>query len=138
MEALGLAASVITILHVLHKTLGLINDVKGAPKDHARCAIELSNLHNLLLHLRYRLEEGDIDASWYSAFRALTTENGPFDQFKEDLELLQGNLTNTGSLSDKFAKGLVWKYKKVEVDRMLERIARLKILISVALQMDHL
>lgn len=137
MDPLSATASIIAILQLSNKVVGYLNDVKDASKDRARCAIEASSLHNLLLSLRFRLEEGSGDTPWYTAVRALAVQNGPLDQFKQALELLQNKLTDGGILK-KAGGALVWRFKKEEIDRILDRIVRLKTLVGIALQMDDL
>jgi hypothetical protein len=93
MDPLSVTASIAALLQLSNKVIGYLNDVNDAPKDRAKCAIEASNAHSLLTNLRYRLEEGNVDTPWFTAIRALAIENGPLDQFKGSLELLQDKLT---------------------------------------------
>ncbi|CAN9326560.1 unnamed protein product [Alternaria alternata] len=137
MDPLSATASVIAILQLSAKVLSYLNDVKDTSKGRAQCAIEASNLHNLLTNLRFRLEEGHGRQSWFSAVQALAVENGPLDQFKQALETLQAKMTG-GSRLEKVKEALVWKLKKEEVDAILARMERLKTLVEIALQMDHL
>ncbi|KAH8728164.1 ankyrin repeat domain-containing protein [Phaeosphaeriaceae sp. PMI808] len=136
MDPLSVAASIIAILQLSAKVLAYLNDVKDASKGHAQCAIEASNLHNLLTNLRFRLEEGHTHQPWFDAVRALAVENGPLDQFKQALETLQTKITDGGRLK-KIGGALIWKFKKEEVDDILARMERLKTLIEIALRMDH-
>jgi hypothetical protein len=137
MDPLSVTASVIGILQLSAKVLAYLNDVKDCPKDCAQCAIETSNLYNLLFNLRVRVEEGDSEKPWYTAVRALAVENGPLDQFKQALEMLQTKMTDGGRLK-KAGEALMWKFKKEEVASILDRMERLKTLVEIALQMDHL
>ncbi|OAG02463.1 uncharacterized protein CC84DRAFT_1022712 [Paraphaeosphaeria sporulosa] len=137
MDPLSVTASIIAVLQLSAKVLGYLNDVNNASKDRANCAVEASNVHSLLLSLRFRLEEGSADAPWYTAVRALGVENGPLDQFKQALEALQTKMTDGGRLK-KAGEALVWKFKKEEITSILDRIERLKTLVEIALQIDHL
>jgi hypothetical protein len=137
MDPLSGTGSIIAVLQLSAKVLGYLNDVKDASKDRAKCAVEASNIHSLLFNLRFRLEEGSADAPWYTAVRALGVENGPLDQFKQALEALQTKITDGGRLLGA-GKALVWKFKKEEITGILDRIERLKTLVGIALQMDHL
>jgi hypothetical protein len=138
MDPLSVTASIISVLQLSNKVIGYLNDVKDAPKDRAKCAIEASNLHSLLTNLRFRLEGGDVEASWFTAVRALAVENGPLDQFKGALGLLQDKLIiDRGSLGQ-VGTSLIWKFRKDEVEHILQCIERLKALVGIALQMDHL
>lgn len=137
MDPLSFTASVIAVLQLSSKVVGYLTDVNDASKERAKCAVEASNIHSLLLNLRFRLEEGSADASWYTAIRALAVENGPLDQFKQALELLQTKMTDRGRVK-KAREALLWKFKKEEVADILNRMERLKSTVEIALQMDHL
>ncbi|KAF1952740.1 hypothetical protein CC80DRAFT_169745 [Byssothecium circinans] len=136
MDPLSATASVIAVLQLSGKVVGYLTDVKDASKERARCAVEASNLHSLLLNLRFRLEEGNADTSWYTAVRALAVKDGPLDQFKQALELLQNKMTDGGRLK-KAGEALLWKFKKEEVFSILDQMERLKSMVEIALQMDH-
>jgi hypothetical protein len=142
MDPLSITASIIAVLQLTTKVLSYLNDVKDAPKDRMQCAIETSNVYNLLLNLRFRLEEstsrqGSSVEPWYTAVRALAVEEGPFDQFKSALHELQAKLTDGGRLK-KARDALTWNVDKREFDKIFGRIERLKSLVEIALKMDHL
>ncbi|KAF2804420.1 uncharacterized protein BDZ99DRAFT_491208 [Mytilinidion resinicola] len=126
MDPLSATASIIAILQLSAKVLEYLNDVKDASKDRAQCTIEVSNLQTLLFSLQL----------WYTAVQALAVENGPLDQFKQALVTLQTKMTEGGRLK-KAGEALIWKFKKEEIASILARIERLKLLIEIALQMDH-
>ncbi|KAL9080321.1 MAG: hypothetical protein Q9157_000908 [Trypethelium eluteriae] len=137
MDPFSITASVIATLQLSSRVLGYLNEVKDTSKDRAICAVEAANLYSLLTTLRFRLEEGDSSTPWYTAARNLATENGPLDQFKEALEQLQSKMTGRGNIGQT-GNALVWRFKKEEIASIVSRMERLKTLIEVALQMDHL
>jgi hypothetical protein len=137
MDPLSVAASIIAVLQLSNKIIGYFNDVKDSSKERVKCALEASNLYSLLLNLRFRVEEGTADKEWYTAVRALTVENGPLDQFKEALETLRSKITDGGRLKH-VSDALLWKFRKEEAASILSQIERLKSLVEIALQMDHL
>ncbi|KAK2792301.1 hypothetical protein FQN52_003778 [Onygenales sp. PD_12] len=136
MDPLSITASIIAILQLTSKTIEYLNDVKDAPKDRAQCAIEASNLYNLLTTLRYRLDEGDSHEPWYGEIRALSVKDGPFDQYKLTLEQLQAKILK-GRGMNKMGYYLMWKLIKEDVTDLMARIERLKSLVQIALEMDH-
>ncbi|KAH8727407.1 ankyrin repeat domain-containing protein [Phaeosphaeriaceae sp. PMI808] len=136
MDPLSVTASIIAILQLSSKVVGYLTNVKDASRERATCAVEVSNLHSLLLNLRFNLEEGNANTPWHTAIRALAVENGPLDQFKQALEALQTKMTDRGRLR-KAEDILIWKFQKEEVDGILSRIERLKTLVEIALQRDH-
>lgn len=138
MDPLSVTASIISVLHLSSKVVLYLTDVKDASKERARCAIEASNLHSLLLNLRFRLEEGTANATpWYKAVQDLAVQNGPLEQFKRALETLDSKMTDGGRLR-RAGEALVWKFKKEEITSILDHMERLKSLVEIALQMDHL
>jgi hypothetical protein len=142
MDPLSIVASIFAVLQLIVKVLTYLNDVKDAPEDLKQCAIEMSDVYNLLLKLRFRLEEGlstqgSSTAPWYTAVRTLAVEQGPLDQFKAALETIQTKLTD-GGRREKARYTLMWKFEKDEIVSILSRIERLKRLLAITLQMDHL
>jgi hypothetical protein len=137
MVPLSISASVIAVLQLTGEVIKYLHDVKDAPKECRQCTIEASNLYNLLTNLRYRLEDATGDDPWYTALKALNVEDGPFDQYRQALEQLLSRVTIQDGLQ-KIRKRLLWKFSKAEVASILARIERLKSLVSIALEMDHL
>jgi hypothetical protein len=137
MDPLSVTASIIAILQLTTEVIKYFNDVKDAPKDRARFAIEASNLSSLLVGLRYRLEEGRSNEAWYKEVNLLGVQDGPLDQYKHALEKLQHKVQSGTGLA-KIGNALVWKFSKEEVASIVSRIERLKSLVQIALEMDHL
>ncbi|KAF2678029.1 hypothetical protein K458DRAFT_143201 [Lentithecium fluviatile CBS 122367] len=96
MDPLSVTASIIAILQLSSKVVGYLTNVKDALRESTTCAVEVSNLHSLLLNLRFHLEEGNANTLWHTAVQALAVENGPLDQFKQALETLQTKMTDRG------------------------------------------
>jgi hypothetical protein len=137
MDGLSAVASVIAVLQLTVAVIGYLNDVKNAPKECQQCTIEASNLRSLLINLRYRLEQGQAGDPWFVAIRALNIENGPFDQYKQALEQLLSMVEIQDGVQ-KFKRRLLWKFRKEEVASILARMERLKSLVNIALEDDHL
>ena len=137
MDPLSVTTSVITILELSFKVVGYLHNVKNASKDHVECFVETSNLCSLLFSLISHLEGEDTTKPWYTAVRGLTVTNGPLDQFRQGMGILQANMTDGGRL-EKASKALVWKFKKDEIKEILGRMDRLKQLVMIALQRDYL
>jgi hypothetical protein len=137
MDPLSVTASIIAVLQLTSKVIEYLNGIKDAPRDRAQCAIEASNLYNLLTTLRYRLEEGTSNEPWYAEVQTLSVKNGPLDQYGIALEQLQAKITRERILK-KVGHFLQWKSIKEEVMEIMARIERLKMLVQIALEMDHL
>jgi hypothetical protein len=137
MDGLSVAASIIAVLQLTGAVIGYLNDVKDAPKECQQCTIEASNIQNLLINLRYRLEQGQAGHPWFTAVRALNIENGPLDQYKQALEQLRSRVEIQDGVQ-KVKRRLLWKFSKEEVASILARMERLNSLVNIALEMDHL
>jgi hypothetical protein len=64
-------------------------------------------------------------------------QDGPLDQYKHALEKLPLKVQSGKGLA-KIGNALVWKFSKEEVASVVSRIERLKSLVQIALEMDHL
>lgn len=137
MDGLSAAASIIAVLQLTGKVITYLNDVKDAPKQCQQCTIEASNLQNLLINLRYRLEQAQASDPWFTALRALTVKNGPLDQYKQALEQLLSKV-EIHHVGQEIRRRLFWTFSKAEVADILKRMERLKSLVNIALEMDHL
>jgi hypothetical protein len=137
MDPLSVTAGVIAILQLTGELIKYLNDIKDAPKECQQCTIETSNLQNLLINLRYRLEQGQSGDPWFTAVRALNVANGPLDQYRQALRQLQSKVEKQKGAQE-VKRRLLWKFDKAEVASILARIERLKSLVTIALEMDHL
>ena len=140
MDPLSVTASIIAILQVTATLVNYANDVKDAPKDRARFAMEASSLSSLLLNLRYQIADEECEKSneaWTREVTLLDVPGGPLDQYRHALEKLQLKIVSGKGLV-KIGDALWWRFTKEEVMSILLRIERLKSLIQIALQMDHL
>jgi hypothetical protein len=137
MDGLSDVASIIAALQLTGAVIGYLNDVKDAPKECQQCTIEASNIQNLLINLRYRLEQGQASDLWFTAVRALNIENGPLDQYKQALEQLRSRVEIQDGVQ-KVKRRLLWRFSKEEVASILARMERLNSLVNIALEMDHL
>ncbi|KFZ16979.1 hypothetical protein V502_04810, partial [Pseudogymnoascus sp. VKM F-4520 (FW-2644)] len=138
MDPLSVTASIIAIVQLTGVIIGYLNDVKDSSTDRKQCALEISNVSNLLVALIYRLDEASSDSGWYTEVQALSAASGPIDQYRSALEQLQSKFTSTASSGlKKIGSALTWKFNKEEVTNILMRIERLKSLTQIALEMDH-
>ncbi|OBT85043.1 hypothetical protein VE02_07148 [Pseudogymnoascus sp. 03VT05] len=137
MDPLSITASIIAIVQLTGVIIGCLNDLKDTSKDRAQCAIEISNVSNLLVTLMYRLDEVSSNDTWYGEVQALAAVNGPIDQYRSALEQLKSKFTSSASSRTKIGGALSWKFSKEEVANILMRIERLKSLTQIALEMDH-
>lgn len=140
MDPLSITASIIAVMQLTSTLLTYLNSVKDAPKERAHCAIEVSNLYNLLTVLRYRVEDSESNEPWHNALRVLTVltvHGGPLDQYRHSLDKILEK-TSGSSGGRKLENSLLWSFRRDDVKELLGRLERLKTIISIALEMDHL
>ena len=137
MDGLSVAASVVAVLQLTGEVIDYLKDVKNAPRDCQQCCSEASNLHGLLINLLYYLNQRRTGDTWYTTFRALNVQNGPLDQYRQALVLLQSKVESRHGIQ-KVKSQLLWKFNKEEATSILARMERLKSLVSIALEMDHM
>lgn len=130
----GLLAAVVQLIDVTSEVVKYFNDVKDAPKDRAKLAREAVGLLALFMDLRYRIEETTSTDPWFTGLRSLGGERGPLMEFKSAMEKIADKLAPTSSVM----RALRWTLDKRETDAILSKIERLKTLIGLALQKDHL
>jgi hypothetical protein len=137
MDPLSITASIIAIVQLTSKVIVYLEDVKSASKDRDQCAIEVSNLSAFLTKLRYRLKEGASNELWNAEVQKLGEKDGILDQYKLALEQLHAAIISRRG-TKKAAHLIRWSWIKKEVEVILARIERLKPLVHIALEMDHL
>ena len=135
--AVSLVASIVQLIDITAKTLQYLNDVEDAPKERARLAQEATGLLSLFTDLRYRVEEVKSTDPWFVGLRSLAGDGGPLDQFKSTMEDLADKLVPRKGIK-RIGIALRWTLDKKDVDASFSIIERLKTLISLALQTDHL
>ena len=136
-SVVGFVAAVIQLIEVTSKVVSYFNDVKDAPKDRAKLAREAAGLLLLFTDLRYRMEETAPTDPWSTGLRSLGGKGGPLMEYKSAMEDIAGKLAPATS-GVNLRRALRWTLDKKEIDTILLRIERLKTLVGLALQKDHL
>lgn len=129
----GFVASVVQLIDITSKAVSYFNDVKNAPKERAKLAIETTSLLALFTDLRYRVEETTSTDPWFAGLRSL---GGPLMEFNKAMIDVADKLTPATSGIN--LRRVLWTLDKKEIDAILSKIERLKTLIGLALQKDHL
>lgn len=137
-EALGVAASIIAVLQLSGVVINYLKDVKDASKDCQNILLEIGSTRCLLQVLNDLIAGSNTQESYLAAARSLAVQHGPLDQFRSALERLSEKLITPGNSFAKTAKVLTWTLKKYDVKELLSTIERIKSLLSLALQNDHL
>jgi hypothetical protein len=137
MDGLSVAASIIAVWQLTSQVITYLNDVKDAPKECRNCMVEVSESNALLFKLNLRLSESSSEGLWYAEVQALAVKDGALDKYKLALEHLLAKIEPKNKMR-KLANVLMWNFVKEEVASILARTERLKTLVSIALEMDHL
>ena len=132
-----MTASIIAILQLTSTLTNYINNVRKATAEQAKVAVEASNLFSLLTSMRFRVEGTRSDDPWFNQVKMLGTNNGPLDQLRETLEEMVERISSSRK-RDQIKSALMWKFTKSQVDEALQRMERLKSLITCALANDLL
>lgn len=132
-----MTVSITAVLQLSRTIISYLIDVRDAIEDRMKFAMELSALNSLLDVLYSRVQESKSGHPWFTTVRELGVENGPLNQLKSDLARLASKL-EPGKGLKKVERMLTWKFDKTEVVDILNKIERLKTLISFALSNDIL
>jgi hypothetical protein len=133
----GLVASVVQLIDTTLQVIQYANEVKDSSADRARFGVEASSLLSLLMSLRYNLEQATADDAWFSGIRSIGVKDGPIDQLKEALEAMSKKLRPQRGLQ-KLGNKLIWPLEKKELGAILQKIERMKTMISLAYNRDTL
>ncbi|PSN59029.1 hypothetical protein BS50DRAFT_509258 [Corynespora cassiicola Philippines] len=136
MDPLSVTASIIAVGQATVKIVECLHNVKDASTDRSQFTTEASNLSTLLATLLFRIDENS-NEPWHVEVRQLGEKDGPVHQYRVALEQLKDKISGEHGIR-KMTKTLLWKYIKEDVKDILSRIERLKSLVQIALQMDHL
>ena len=130
MEAVGLASAIVSLVEFAHITVKYLKDVKEAPGECNELFNELSDLTHCLSDVKPLIEKATEDDPWLVTMQTLS---GPFAR----LEMTLDDLKNELELTSSGMKRLLWKFKKESVEDALKEIERIKSLMIVAVQRDH-
>lgn len=114
-----------------------VKEAKDASDERKKFVREISGLSGMLTTLIDFVNEEDPDNPWLLAVIELVANDGPFDQFVSALQQLKAKIAPTSGMR-KLGQMLLWKHIKEDVQTLLSQIERLKTLVGVALEVDHM
>ncbi|PBK68992.1 hypothetical protein ARMSODRAFT_171243 [Armillaria solidipes] len=144
MEAIGFASALISLVEATVTVISYLNDVKNAPAERAQLLKELTSLNIFLGTLnslvQIATEPDTSTVEWLATVRALNVPDGPFRQLSSLLEDLKRKLAPEGprTFTARLAERIMWKFSKEDVEDMLKKVERVKSLVMVAVQQDHI
>ena len=136
-SAVGLAASILQIINTTAQTIQYLKDVRDAREERTQILQEAASLLGLLQSLRTRVEHTNQTDPWYVQIRSLEGQGGPLDRYQSAMLALAKKLKPESGVK-KLEKQLLWTFDKKQIKATLDLIERLKSLIILALQGDHL
>jgi hypothetical protein len=136
MDPLSVTASIIAVLQLTVKIIDGLKHARDASTDRVQFTTEVQNLRDLLVALLSRVDEDSSDP-WHTNVRQMGGKDGVIHQYRVALEQLKDKMS-TGEGLKKTVKTVLWTYIQQDAERILLRIERLKSLVHIALEMDHL
>src|SRR4051794_16510761 len=135
MEALGAAASIISVLNLTKTVSKYLIEVAESSKQSQKALLEISAARGILHQLHDITKDFQSEYEWNIVFKQLLVQNGPLDQLKVTLQKFEVKLKPATGLK-KLGKGLIWPFTKSELGELLSAINWQKSLITLALQKD--
>ena len=144
-EALGIAASILTVIDITNRVLSFCRNyaaaAKGAPWELSKLTTELKSLSRTLDSIKELHSSHGIDAEGplAEAVIAYCREGGLITKELKGLEKKLGvpNWIEQGSRGAAFLQALKWPLKEKEVKKILDSIERWKSSLDLALTASH-
>ena len=137
MDPLSITLSVTALLKLTKDVVFYVKEAKDASDERKKFVREISGLSGMLNTLVDFVNEECPDNPWLLAVLELVAKGGPFDQFASALQQLKAKIAPTSGVR-KLGQLLLWKHIKEDVQTLLSQIERLKTLVGVALEVDHM
>ena len=137
MDPLSITLSVTALLKLTKDVVFYVKEARDASDERKKFVREISSLSGMLTTLIDFVNEEDPDNPWLLAVLELVANDGPFDQFASALQQLKAKTAPTSGVR-KLGQILLWKHIKEDVQTLLSQIERLKTLVGVALEVDHM
>ncbi|KAJ7591853.1 ankyrin repeat-containing domain protein, partial [Mycena floridula] len=138
MDAVSLTASIIALAQGAQAIFEYIKDVRDGPSMRTELLTSLAPLSNLLSLLQVQFQSMTQNPPWTNAVILLGQQDGPFAQLSVIIEKMRNKLeVSPGSQTKKLLKTLTWSLDKADVTELLVRVERVKSLVMLAIQNDH-
>ncbi|KAJ7591832.1 ankyrin repeat-containing domain protein [Mycena floridula] len=138
MDAVSFTASIIALAQGAQAIFEYIKDVRDGPSTRTELLTSLAPLSNLLSLLQVQFQSTTQNPPWTNAVILLGQQDGPFAQLSVIIEKIRNKLeVSPGSQTKKLLKTLTWSLDKADVTELLVRVERVKSLVMLAIQNDH-
>ena len=135
-SAVGLVASIVTLISTTTSAIEYLNTTKDAPKESKGFLHEVLCLIVILDALRSKVRDADSAALWVKQVCLLAEEGGPLDRSKNVIDQQERKL-KTGTKIQMLGKAHIWPLTKKDNSELLAKVERLKNTIEIALHHDH-
>ena len=135
MDPLSITASISALLGLSSTVITYLNDVRGASADRGRILSEIASVNSIFFILQDLADQQNDTSSL--TFQSLNLPKGPLDQFRMALERLSSGLAPPATPLKKLGNAVTWHFKKGEIEEILSSIERLKTLLTLVRQQDH-
>jgi hypothetical protein len=136
MDPLSITASIVAVLQATKEVISYVKETKDAPKDLVKAYGEAKNLVILLYELKDLVAGRYSHDPWLRTTSGLAVRDSPLHQYKKALEILLPKIAGHGLR--KVGQVLTWKCSREEVVALLSQIERIKSLVQIALEIDHM
>ncbi|KAJ7591924.1 ankyrin repeat-containing domain protein [Mycena floridula] len=138
MDAVSLTASIIALAQGAQAIFEYVKDVCDGPSTRTELLTSLAPLSSLLSSLQLQFQYTTQNPPWTNAVILLGQQDGPFAQLSVIIEKIRNKLeVSPGSQTKKLLKTLTWSLDKADVMELLVRVERVKSLVMLAIQNDH-
>ncbi|KAJ7591920.1 ankyrin repeat-containing domain protein [Mycena floridula] len=138
MDVVSFTASIIALAQGAQAIFEYIKDVRDGPSTRTELLTSLAPLSNLLSLLQVQFQSTTQNPPWTNAVILLGQQDGPFVQLSVIIEKIHNKLEDSsGGQSKKLFKTLTWSLDKSDVTELLVRVERVKSLVMLAIQNDH-
>lgn len=137
MDPLGIAASTISLIELLSNTYEFLRAIKDGLTERKELLFEISWLHGMLHTLRNFIDIEKDNIEWLTSLAELYKADGPMQQLQYVLEQLRLKVHPSKTLASA-TRTVFWKNERERVKDSLAKIERLKSLIQMALNLDHM
>lgn len=137
-EILGVVSGIIAVADLTYKVLGYLKTVHHAEKEIKDYNREAPILTELLTSLAAHVMQNsghNVDP-WFESIQTL--QHGPMQQYQVALDEFKAKVLPVKGLRDKITQQMTWKFVKDDLKDILAKMERLKTLIAISLQKDHL
>lgn len=135
--AIGLVASIAQLIEATTKAIKYLNSVRDAPKDRAKLVQEASSLLAVLTNLNYTLEGANTIESWLGPVSSQGLKD-VLDRLQRLLGELAKRLKPSEHPMKSLGKRFLWTLDKKEILETLAEIERVKSLVGLTLERDHM